>query len=413
MLKLQASIWATTLINVRVPAIENRPSLSGVWRIRPTTMSDSQSRMGLHWFLPMNPDGEFIGTLEPMERDPTADYLSQITTTVERYGFDGMLVATGMMNWLENWTTAAAMLARSQHVRMLIAVRPSQFHPAQLAQMAASLDNLFPGRIELNVVTGSARDDPWYGNFDDREQRYVRAREFFEVIEGLWYDDAPYTYKGRIFQLKDAVLAREPYDEIPIYVSGASPQARELAAEFGDTFLVWGDRQSQIASEVSTMKALAAQRGRELEIGMRIQIIVRPTEAEAWMAAERLISKLDPAVVEQQRGEVHARVHSGGRASQQALLKDNLVLEPNLWAGIGLGRWGVGTALVGSPDQVADRLLEYHALGVGMFIVSGYPKLEEAVWFGELVMPRLVAAGVWNPERRHSFIPEGQSVGSR
>ncbi|MEX2256227.1 MAG: LLM class flavin-dependent oxidoreductase [Acidimicrobiia bacterium] len=350
-------------------------------------------RIGLHWFLPMQPDGEFIGTLEPMEREPTLAYLEQVTLAAERAGFDGMLVATGLYNWHENWVAATAALARSSRINMMIAVRPSQLHPVQFAHMAATVQNLFPGRLEINLVTGAARDDGWYGNFDDRDARFVRAREFLEVVRGLWFEDAPWSYDGSFYHVEDCILLKEPQIEVPLYLSGAAPPARELAAEFADWFLMWGTQVERIQEDVEGMRERAREQGRELRFGMRVHVIVRETEDEAWEAADRLISRIHPSVRERQLKELHAFANVGGRAAQQELVQGDLRIAPNLWAGVGLGRWGVATALVGDPSTVAERLREYHEAGIDMFILSGYPKLEEAERFGSLVMPLLRPTG--------------------
>jgi alkanesulfonate monooxygenase len=329
-----------------------------------------------------------------MEREPTFEYLEQVTLAAEAAGFDGMLVATGLADWVDNWVAASAMLARSERIKMLVAARPNQMHPAHFAHRVASLQNLFPGRLEINLVTGSARDDVWYGSVDDREARYRRAREFLEIVHGLWFEDAPWSYAGEFYTVEECILWREPCEPVPLYFSGAAPPARELAAEFADWYLLWGTRLADVAEDVERMRALARARGRELRIGMRIHVIVRETEDEAWAAADRLISRIHPEVMRRQLDEVHAHLGANGRGSQQALLRGDLILEPNLWAGIGLGRWGVATALVGDPEQVAARLHDYHEAGVGMFILSGYPKLEEAERFGRLVMPLLRPAAV-------------------
>lgn len=349
----------------------------------------------LYWFLPLNPDGEFIGTIEPMEREPTFEYMEKVALAAEEAAFKGMLMATGLFNYHETWVAAAAILARTKSIRTLVAARPSQLHPVQFSHMAATLQNLFPGRLEINLVTGMARDDPWGGNFDDKELRYQRVREFMRIVNGIWTEDPPYNYKSDLYHIEDCVLIREPETPVPFFFSGAAPPARELAAEFADVYLMWGTHLHEIAEQVAAMRQLSAGYRRELRYGMRIQLIIRETEEKAWAAAERLISKVHPTVRELQTKELHVAGHVGGRGAQQKLFtSDDLRIGPNLWAGVGLGRWGVATALVGTPRQVVDRLIEYRDAGVDLFILSGYPKLEEAEIFGEMALPLAREAGL-------------------
>ena len=135
----------------------------------------------------------------------------------------------------------------------------------------------------------------------------------------------------------------------------------------------------------------AEAEGREVSFGIRLHVIVRDTNAEAWAAADKLISKLDDHTIAEAQ-KVFARMDSVGQARMTALhggRRDKLEISPNLWAGVGLVRGGAGTALVGDADTVAERIDEYRRIGVDSFIFSGYPHLEEAYSFGELVLPKL------------------------
>ena len=152
------------------------------------------------------------------------------------------------------------------------------------------------------------------------------------------------------------------------------------------------------------MRGLASAEGREVRFGIRLHVITRDTEAEAWAVASALLDHLDPAEIasaqkilgasestgQDRMRALHASYRNGGPAS-------DLEIYPHLWAGVGLVRGGAGTALVGSHTQVADLIEEYASLGISEFILSGYPHLEEAYWFGEGVLPELRRRGVWLP----------------
>ncbi|GAA1394351.1 hypothetical protein GCM10009662_04440 [Catellatospora coxensis] len=170
---------------------------------------------------------------------------------------------------------------------------------------------------------------------------------------------------------------------------GASAAAEQVAARLSDVYLMWGEPPAAIGERPARMRALAAEQGRTLRLGLRIHVIARPTAEQAWAEADRLLSGMDPARIAaaQQR---FARMESVGQARMAALhggRADGLVIAPNLWAGVGLVREGAGTALVGSYAEVAERIGEYAALGVDEFILSAWPHLEEARRVGEHVLP--------------------------
>jgi alkanesulfonate monooxygenase len=181
-----------------------------------------------------------------------------------------------------------------------------------------------------------------------------------------------------------------------VYFGGSSPAAGPVAARHVDVYLTWGEPPAQVAEKIAWMRRLAAEAGRTLRFGIRLHVITRDTAGEAWAEAAKMLDSLDPADIEAAQralarsesvGQSRMRsLHSGYRAGGSAA---ELEIYPNLWAGIGLVRGGAGTALVGSHQDVADRIEEYAALGIEEFIFSGYPHLEEAYWFGEGVLPEL------------------------
>jgi alkanesulfonate monooxygenase len=164
-----------------------------------------------------------------------------------------------------------------------------------------------------------------------------------------------------------------------------------VAAELVDTYLTWGEPPADVAGKLGAVAAAAAVRGRGLNYGIRLHVIVRETNEEAWEAARSLISFVDDAAIAKAQA-VFSRMDSVGQRRMAALhggRRDKLEISPNLWAGVGLVRGGAGTALVGDAETVAERMREYMRLGIGTFILSGYPHLEEAYRFAELVLPRL------------------------
>ncbi|MER7200255.1 alkanesulfonate monooxygenase [Streptomyces sp. CB01635] len=362
-----------------------------------------------HWFLPTNGDSRHVvggGHGTPVtaaggDRPPSIGYLTQIARAAEDLGFVGALTPTGA--WCEDaWLTTAMLSQQTERLKFLVAFRPGFVSPTLAAQMASTYQRQTGGRLLLNVVTGGeSREQRAYGDFLDKESRYARTGEFLEIVRGLWAGDTV-DLAGEHLQVQDARLARLP-DPVPeVYFGGSSPVAGEIAARHSDVYLTWGEPPAQVAEKIAWIRGLAEKEGRTVRFGIRLHVITRDTAEQAWAEADRLLQGFDPATVRSVQ-EGLARSESEGQQRMLALhggSSNSLEIHPNLWAGIGLVRGGAGTALVGSHDEVADRVEEYHRLGIDEFVLSGYPHLEEAYWFGEGVLPRLQARGLWaHPHR--------------
>ena len=185
-----------------------------------------------------------------------------------------------------------------------------------------------------------------------------------------------------------------------LYFGGASGAAEVVAAQHVDVYLAWGEPPAMVAPRLARMRELAAEQGRTLRFGIRLHVITRDRAAGRLgrdRALPRRSSTLPSSTAAQAALAKSASVGQQRMVSLHGGSRDDLVIAPNLWAGIGLVRGGAGTALVGSHEEVADRIEEYHQLGFDEFILSGHPHLEEAYWFGEGVMPILRRRGVLAP----------------
>jgi alkanesulfonate monooxygenase len=351
----------------------------------------TDAALDLLWFCQLAADGEFIGT-KP-ERRATLPYISSLVETAAEMGFSSLLTATNFHAEHEAWTASIATLARTQGAGLLIAVRPGMFHPALFAKMVATAANLFPGRVRINVVVGSnPAENAMYGDLENHAERYARTREFIAIMRDLWRGE-PADSHSSLYQFKGAIVSPVPPTPVPVYLGGHSEDAQRISAELADVYLVWGDTVEGVGKRLASMREQQAKVKRlvatPLTYGLRCHVVVRETEAEAWQAADRLISRIDPAV-RQKFIETTASVDSEGQRRQLELAASaSLIVEANLWSGVGLARSGVGVAIVGSPAQVAAKLRAYQALGISTFILSGYPHLEECRRFGEMVMPLL------------------------
>ncbi|MCB5906332.1 LLM class flavin-dependent oxidoreductase [Streptomyces pinistramenti] len=357
-----------------------------------------------HWFLPTNGDSRHIvggGHGVPTgsaggDRPASLAYLGQVARTAEQLGFEGALTPTGA--WCEDaWLTTAMLVEATERLKFLVAFRPGLVAPALAAQMAATYQRHSGGRLLLNVVTGGEdHEQRAYGDFLDKDARYARTDEFLHVVRALWRGETV-DFQGQHERVEQARLARLPDPAPPVYFGGSSKAAGPVAARHSDVYLTWGEPPAQVAEKIGWIRTLARAEGREVRFGIRLHVIARDTAEDAWAQAHRLLSGVDPAVIENVQQGL-ARSGSEGQKRMLALhggSTDRLEVYPNLWAGIGLVRGGAGTALVGSHAEIADRIAEYHALGIDEFVLSGYPHVEEAYWFGEGVLPQLAARGLW------------------
>ena len=372
-----------------------------------------------HWFLPTSGDGRGIvgrghsiplvgATATPpagasgaraAARPPDIEYLGQIARSAEQLGFTGVLTPTG--TWCEDaWLTTAALISQTKRLKFLVAFRPGFVAPTLAAQMAATYQRLSGGRLLLNVVTGGEETEQHrFGDYLSHDERYARTGEFLDIVRGAW-SGQPYDFEGAHYKVEGATVMSPPNPVPTVYFGGSSEAAGPVAAKYVDVYLTWGEPPHAVAKKIAWMRELADQAGRELRFGIRLHTISRDTSAEAWAEANRMLAELSPEEIASSQRAL-ARSSSVGQSNMRGLHEayrdggnaSDLEIYPNLWAGVGLVRGGAGTALVGSHAEVADRIEEYAALGISEFIMSGYPHLEEAYWFGEGVLPELRRRG--------------------
>jgi alkanesulfonate monooxygenase len=359
-----------------------------------------------HWFLPTQGDGRGLietGDAPPAGvagglREASIAYLTQVATAAEDLGFEAALTPTG--GWCDDaWVVTSMLSETSERLKFLIAFRPGLVSPTLAAQMAATFQWHSQGRLLLNVVTGGDADEQRaFGDFLEKEERYRRTGEFLEIVRRLW-DGETVDYSGEHLRVEGATIHRLPDPRPEIYFGGSSPAGIEVAAAHVDVYLTWGEPPAAVAEKIRRVRAAAADRGREVRFGIRLHTISRDDSAAAWAGAERLLDSVPAATIAQ----VQAKLRQSQSEGQRRMLelhggsRDSLEVYPNLWAGVGLGRGGAGTALVGSHAEVAALIEEYADAGIEEFVLSGYPHLEELYWFGEGVLPLLERRGLWQP----------------
>lgn len=358
--------------------------------------------MDIFWYIPTHGDSRYLGA-EEGARAANFDYIQQLGIAADSLGYHGVLIPTGR-SCEDPWIVAASLINSTKRLRFLVALRPGLTQPALAARMTATLDRLSEGRLLINLVAGGdAQELAGDGVFLDHAARYAVSEEFVHVWEALLRasrSGEAVDYEGRHFRLSGGRLLFPPFQSPrpPLYFGGSSDAAHDLAARAVDTYLTWGEPPSAVGEKFADIKARAALCGRNVRLGVRLHVIVRPTEKEAWDAAESLISRLDDWMIENAQA-TFSKMDSIGQQRMISLRKgngrsrDDLEVSPNLWTGVGLTRGGAGTALVGDPAQIEARIREYEALGADSFVLSGYPHLEEAYRFAELMFPRLAIDG--------------------
>jgi alkanesulfonate monooxygenase len=366
--------------------------------------------MQLLWFIPTHGDGRYLGTAIG-GRSTDYDYLRQIAQAVDHLGYTGALLPTGR-SCEDAWIVASTLVTHTKRMKFLVAIRPGIVSPGVAARMAATFDRLSNGRLLVNVVTGGdpveLAGDGLHLSHDDR---YRLTDEFLTAWRTIASGGEAHV-QGDFLDIRGGKLlfppVQQPYP--PLWFGGSSPIAQQIAAKHVDVYLTWGEPPAQVAAKIASVRRLAEAEGRTLRFGIRLHVIVRETTSEAWEAANRLIRYVDEEAIATAQ-KAYARMDSEGQQRMTQLHKgkrDALEISPNLWAGVGLVRGGAGTALVGDPDTVAARLLEYADLGIETFILSGYLHLEEAYHVAELLFPRLPLENLPTKANQHVLSPFGE-----
>ena len=370
--------------------------------------------MNVLWFLPLHGDGRYLGTQEGA-RAVDLHYLKQIAQAADELGYTGALLPVGR-SCEDPWIAAASLIAVTRRLKFLVALRPTTISPTSAARQAATFDRLSEGRLLVNVVAGGDSGDlEADGTFLSHDERYEHAREFLDIWTRLMAGEEV-THHGKHLQVNKAKLLYPPVQRPhpPLYFGGSSNAAHDIAAEQTELYLTWGEPPAEVEKNFADVRKRAEAAGRKVRFGVRLHVIPRETNDLAWAAAEDLIKHLDDATIAKAQS-AFSGMDSEGQRRMRALhggSRSKLEISPNLWAGVGLVRGGAGTALVGDGETIARRLKEYESIGADTFVLSGYPHLEEAYRFAELVFPHI---GIQAPSRLHSphlASPFGEMVGN-
>lgn len=343
------------------------------------------------WFLPTSGDTTAYG--DRNQAVPSSlEMFARVVAAAEAAGFEYMLVPVAAACW-DAYISSAMMIGRSKSIRMLVAARPGYVNPVLLAKMIAAFDQLSGGRVSVNLIAGqSDQEAVAEGIHWSKEQRYELMDEEVDILKALWTAKSGVDYDGRFHTLRGAQIAPKPLQRpYPrFYLGGGSGQAWEISAKHADVHLFWGDTCEQIAANMREIRRLAARHRRQdlIGFGMRLQIVCRETESEAWDAANELVRDVTEA--QTRYIKTHFATSVANRRVQELARTHGDLIAPHLWTGITKVRPGAGIAVVGNPRQCADTLQQFIDLGCHSFCLSGYLHDAEAERFARLVRPLLM-----------------------
>jgi dimethylsulfone monooxygenase len=330
--------------------------------------------------------GGWLRNVDDEGMEATWEYVSRLARRSEEIGFDLTLVAELNLNdikgedapSLDAWSTAAALAAVTRRLELMVAVRPTFHGPALLAKQAANIDRISGGRLSLNVVSSWWRTEAEkYGvQFDEHDDRYARTSEWLDVVDGMW-SRPRFDHRGRYYHIEGGVLEPKPLRQPrpTLYAGGESPAAKSLISSRCDGWLTHGDPPVVVGAKVTDMR----ERREKLELpplrfGAAGYVVCRPTQEEAAREVERITD---------------VRQSARGYANYQDWIANTQLERPVSLEDYSVSNRGLRSGLVGTPEVIADRILEFEGAGLDLMLLQFSPQLEEMERFAEEVIPRV------------------------
>ncbi|WP_186160227.1 LLM class flavin-dependent oxidoreductase [Burkholderia gladioli] len=350
---------------------------------------------------------EFIGMIQSQKQSeihPPAgpvvdrDYVRAFAQAHEQAGFDRILVphhSTGPSATL----TISYAAAVTERVNFMLAHRPGFTEPTLAARQIATLDQFSGGRLGVHFISGGSDSEQQRdGDFLDHDQRYARTDEYLGILRRIWTEDRPFDHEGTYYRFRQGFSEVKPAQRphVPIYFGGASAAALEVAAKHADIYALWGESLDQVRELTDRVRAAAAAQGRQIRFSVSFRPILAATEDAAWDRARRILAETRRLREAAGLGVGSPQQSEGARRLLAAAERGSRV-DKRLWTEIAQlsGGRSNSTALVGTPEQVADALADYYDIGVTTFLIRGFDPLEDAIDYGRELIPRvreLVAA---------------------
>ena len=339
------------------------------------------------WFAPIcDGDDRYLGERN-IKYKSNWENTSNILLSADKLGYRNILCPSSYQVGQDTLPFVSAVSPLTQNINILAAIRCGELHPPMLARTLSTIDHILKGRLTVNIISSNLP-----GEDLPSEDRYQRSREVIEILKQAWTQEE-IDFRGQFYKFKLPTNPVKPYQNGGplLYFGGYSPPAVDLCAQHCDVYLMWPETEGNLRNLMENMSHKAAKYKRKVDFGLRVHVVVRETEEEAYEYAESIISKLDLDIGQELR-ERALDAQSYGVSRQKEMREQSSrdgYVEPHLWTGIGKARSGCGAALVGNPDQIVEKLNRYMDMGIRSFILSGYPNLDECNRFAELVLPRL------------------------
>lgn len=362
---------------------------------------------------------QFIGMVVAQEtsesiapKGPALDkkYLRSLVKAHDAGDFDRILIAHSSAS-VDGLQIAADMIHQSDRIAVLLANRPGFISPTYAARTFATLDQFSDGRLAIHIISGGddieqQRD----GDYLDHDQRYARSEEYIKILKEIWTSDRPIDHEGTYYKFKGAFSSIKPAQKhIPIYFGGASDAAVKVAGRFADVYALWGESLAQVRETIAGVRAAAAPFGRanQIKFSLSLRPVLGVTEAKAWEKADEILAKAKAAVAQ---NSFYQRSNPPANVGSLRLLETaahGRVVDKRLWTEIAAltGAKGNSTSLVGTPEQVAESLLEYYDLGITTFLIRGFDPLEDTIEYGRELIP-LVRKAV---AEREAAVPRAEA----
>ena len=344
----------------------------------------------------------FIGNRNGSETIPFSgpvidrEYIRALAAVHEAGGFDRVLLAFHSHS-PESLLVGQYAASVTDRLGFLLAHRPGFVAPTLAARQLATLDHLTDGRVAVHIITGAAdaemaRDGDWLG----KDERYARASEYVDILRAQWQAEEAFDYEGKYYRVSGARSEVRPRN-LPVFFGGSSAAAIQVAGRHADTYALRGETLEQVAETIAAVRAAAAPYGRNPRFSLSLRPILADTEDAAWAKADRLLARATAL----REGAPTRHNATGGSANppnegSRRLLEAAAMgsrLDKRLWTGMArlTGAAGNSTSLVGTPDQVAEAMLDYHRIGIDTFLIRGFDPLEDAFVYGRDLIPRVRA----------------------
>lgn len=344
-------------------------------------------------------DVEFIGmiaTREYSEIHPPQgpaidlDYVRRFAQAHESVGFDRILIGY-FSNGPDGFIVASYAASATERLGLMLAHRPGFVAPTVAARKLATLDQFSGGRLAVHIISGGDDGEQQKdGDYLGHRARYARTDEYVGILKRIWASEAPIDHEGPHYRFRSAYSEVKPLQRhLPIYFGGSSEEAIDVAGRHADVYALWGEPLEQVAETIAKVRASAARYQRSLRFSLSLRPILAPTEAEAWKRAERIRETIRTIRGHGMLGPANGAPQNVGSQRLLAAAARGEVLDKRLWTAVAAatGARGNTTALVGTPEQVAESLLAYYDLGVTTFLIRGFDPLQDAIDYGQQLIP--------------------------